>query len=507
MARKLLILFMSLLWCLPSVSIDFKIPYKTPDDCTPKQYFQFSSLRCQNCGTPGQIPSEDLLSCVCQTGYKVVEDKGGLNTLVCENCDTASSANTTSSLDGSFCVSCPNDVGFNTNTGTCNSCPDNYFATDRRRDGSRLKSRECVPCIEDTNTGLNYKQSCQRCHWSFLFNDTFCSSCSKDEGDYVISGGVCFTETRLIPDAASLYKVKYGDKEITSPFFQFHLRAAQAVCQENSNFTACQLLGNLCVMLEYTQTGNDACKQYTDLVNSKSSLGVVSDVNQDWPIVMPWLFYQNSANNAPEVLDKKDITQQFQSNEDMNFVFAVFTLNGSFVGYETSLDVLQICKDRPSKMASASKFATTYQSSCSVAVKELMKKPMLLYDMYLVLDKTLYPVPLLLENFKEGDEKVNEGTDREKWKLTRRFFVIDNLVGGDQWIRYPEKIEVNVRMRSTDGEIFPPMLRIRYKELDIKDEEILNGNQDASFAVTYEMDTAKIKKDTEVFVCFSPLES
>jgi len=260
-------------------------------------------------------------------------------------------------------------------------------------------------------------------------------------------------------------------------------------------------------MLEYTETGNDACKQYTDLVNSKSSLGVVSDVNQDWPIVMPWLFYQNSANNAPEVLDKKDITQQFQSNEDMNFVFAVFTLNGSFVGYETSLDVLQICKDRPSKMASASKFATTYQSSCSVAVKELMKKPMLLYDMYLVLDKTLYPVPLLLENFKEGDEKVNEGTDREKWKLTRRFFVIDNLVGGDQWIRYPEKIELNVRMRSTDGEIFPPMLRIRYKELDIKDEEILNGNQDASFAVTYEMDTAKIKKDTEVFVCFSPLES
>lgn len=503
MARKLLILLMSLLWCFPSRSIDFKISYETPQDCKQNQYFQFSSLRCQDCGTPGQIRSEDTLSCVCETGYKLVSDKGGL-TILCEKCDTTGSANFTSSLDGSFCISCPNDVGFNIRTGTCNSCPANSFATDRSQNGARLSIRECVPCLADTRTGVIDKRSCQRCHWSFLlFNDSFCSPCNQNDGDYVISGGVCFDETNLIPDAANLYKVKYGDKEISSSFFQSHLRAAQALCRDNSNFTACQLLGNLCVLLQYTQTGNDACKQFTDLVTSQSSIGVVNDVNRDWPISMPWLFYQNSANNAPEVLDKKDITKKFQTSEDMNFVFAVFTLNGSFIGYETGLDVLQICKDRPSKMSAASKFATTYQSSCSIAVKELMKKPMFLYDMYLVLDKKLYPVPLLVENYMDGDEKVNEGTNRETWKLTRRFYIVDNLVGMSadqplQWVRYSEKIELSIRMRSTDGEIFPPMLRIRYKDLDVTDEEILNGNQDASFAVSYEMDTSKITKDVEV---------
>ena len=43
------------------------------------------------------------------------------------------------------------------------------------------------------------------------------------------------------------------------------------------------------------------------------------------------------------------------------------------------------------------------------------------------------------------------------------------------------------------------MLRIRYKALDVKDEVVLNGNQDASFEITYEpVETSKVKKDTEV---------
>ena len=510
MARKLLILFMPLLWCAPSVSIDFKIPYVSPQDCKENQYFQFSSLRCVDCGTPGQKRADNVLSCVCETGYKTAKDTGG-PTVVCEKCDPTGSSNSTRSLDGSFCIGCPKDVGFNRITGTCNSCQtkgNNYFATDRTQDGRRLSTRECVSCVEDTiKTGVNDKPACQRCHSSFLiFNDTFCSDCNNVNG-YETSGGVCFEETKLLALAAVTDKVKYSDKDISSSFFLDHLKAAQILCSEESNFTACQLLGNLCVMLEYTQVGNDACKQYKDLITSKSSVGFVNDDNLDWPVLMPWLFYQNSASNAPEVLDKKDIAKKFQSNEDMSFVFAAFTLNGSFVGFETGLDVLQICKDRPSKMAAASKFATTYQSTCSVAVKDLMNKPMFLYDMYLVLENKLYPVPLLVENYKTGDENVNQETDREKWKLTRRFFIIDNLVGKStdqalKWIRYSEKIELSIRMRSTDGEIYPPMLRIKYKALDVQDQETLNGNQDASFAVSYEMDTSKIKKDSEVFVHF-----
>ena len=501
MARKLLILFMLLLWSFPSVSIDFSIPYVTPQDCQANQYFQFSSLRCIDCQTPGQKRAEDMLSCVCETGYKTTSYNGG-PTVNCQKCDSTGSSNSTSSFDGSFCINCPE------NGGTCQSCPANFFASDRSQDGRRLTTRRCISCVGDTiATGVIEKPTCQRCHSSFfIFNDTFCSDCNNVDG-YTTSGGICFRDTILLtqPLSDDNDKVKYSDKEILSSFFQQHLKAAQILCSDNSNFTACQLLGNLCVMLEYTQSDNAACKLFTDLVNIKNADEIVNGDNRDWPVVMPWLFYENSVDDAPEALDKKDIIKKFQSSEEMSFIFAVFALNGSFIGFEEGLDVLQLCKDRPSKMAAALKFATTYKSTCSVAVKDLINQPMFLYDMYLVLDQKLYPVPLLVENYLSGNEKVNEGTDRTKWQLTRRFFIVDNLIGRSdnqelKWIRYAEKIELSIRVRSTDGEIYPPMLRVRYKALDVQDEEIKNGNQDASFAVTYEMDTSKIEKDTEVLI-------
>ena len=510
MARKLLILFFWSLWSLPSLSIDYMISYDTPESCKTNQYFNLSLLRCLDCASPGQKRSEDGLSCSCQTGYKTVENKGSPTvgpTVECKNCNTAGSGNLTSSLDGSFCIECPTAVGFNIKTGNCNNCPENSVATDRFRNGTRLPARECVTCVGDTTPGGEEMQACRRCHSSFLSNSSFCSDCTTKGSGYVISGGVCFEER----DTSSMYKVEYDDTSFDSAFFRSNLRASRALCDKHSNFTACQLLGNLCVLLDYMPNGNDACKQYKGLIDDKISqdVKVVNGVN-DWPVVMPWLFYRLSASDAPEVLDKKEITKKFERNEDINFVLAVYTLNGSFVGYENGLESLQLCKDRPSKMAAASKFATTYRSSCSIAVKELKKVPMFLYDMFLALEvegtRKLYPVPVLMENYVVDDENVNEGSDRDVWNLTRRFYVVDNLIGislGDnqelKYMRYSPKIELNIRLRSSDGEIYPPMLRIKYEALDLNDEDVLNSNKEMSFAVTYEMDTSKIKKDTEVF--------
>ena len=497
MARKLLMLFIWLLCSLLSLSIDYLIPFTTPGSCKTNQYFQFSSLRCEDCGS-GQERSNDGFSCICQTGYRMVANKSG-SSIVCKRCN---STNETSSLDSSFRIKCPTDVGFNVTTGTCNSCPSDSFATDRGLDGAKLSTRKCTRCVEDTTPGGEELQVCRRCHSSFLLssNDSVCSPCT--ENGLVISGGVCFDENVLLTDTSSMYKVEYGDKSFDSGFFRSNLRASQALCKSDTNLTACQLLGNLCVLLDYIQ-GGSACKEYTDLVISKIPLGIVNGDNRDWPVVMPWLFYEPSASNAPEVLDKKEITKEFQRNEDIAFVLAVYTLNGSFVGYDNGLDSLQMCKDRPSKMAAALKFATTYRSSCSTTVKEMTKMPMFLYDMFLALGDKLYPVPVLMENYVDKDsENVNEGSDRDKWMLTRRFYVVDNLIGisagGNlRYIRYPQKIELNIRLRSSNGEIYHPMLRIKYDALEINDDT-RNSDKEVSFAITYEMDTSKIKKDTEV---------
>ena len=493
MARKLLILFLLLSWCVFTECSDFKIPYNTPQNCKEDQYFRFSTLSCEDCG-PDQASlrrSEDRLSCVCRTGYKLTEDKGGPE-VVCEKCVPE---NTTNSLDGSFCIKCPENVGFNVQTGTCESCPENSFPADRDRNGAQLTTRKCVRCDGETRPGANFKEACRLCHSSFLDkNNSSCfDSCSGDE--YEISGGVCFKKTDLKPVTANLYRVKYGDKVITSTYFEENLRAAEALCKANSNFTACQLLGNLCVLLNYIQE-ESACQFYNTISRLVTA---VYNKNNDWPVVMPWLYYESYS--VTEVVDDKGITQKFESNTELSYLFAVFALNGSFVGIETGLDVLHLCRDRPSRIAAASKFATTYRSSCSVTVKE-MNDSKFFYDMYLIVGDSLYPVPLLVENYRSSeDEAVNEGTEEDKWKLTRRFYLVESIVGmsvNDKWMRFAEKIELNIRLHSTDGEIFPPVLRIRYKALDVKDEEVLNGNHEVSFAVTYKMVDTKVSKDTEV---------
>lgn len=494
MARELLMLFLLLSCCVFTECSDFKIPYVTPQNCEENRYFRFSTLSCENCVPDQQAlrRSEDRLSCVCETGYKLIKDKGGPE-VECEKCVPE---NTTNSLDGSFCIKCPENIGFNVQTRTCESCPENSFPADRDRNGGQLTTRECVRCEGETRPGANYKEGCRLCHSSFLDRNSSCfDSCSGDE--YEISGGVCFKKADLksVITYPDLYKVKYGDKEITSTYFVENLRAADALCKADSNFTACQLLGNLCVLLNYIQAA-DACKFYSEL---KSNKRPTVDKNNDWPVVMPWLYYESL--DVSQVVDDKGITQKFESNTELSYLFAVFTLNGSFVGIETGLDILHLCRDRPSRIAAASKFATTYRSSCSVTVKE-MNNSMFFYDMYLRVGENLYPVPLLVENYRSSEnEAVNEGTDRDKWKLTRRFYLVESIVGmsvNHKWMRFAEKIELNIRMRSTDGEIFPPMLRIRYRALDVNDNEVLNGNHEVSFAVTYEMDATKITKDTEV---------
>ena len=500
----LTILFVVLLWCVLSLSINYEIPYVDPQGCPEKdKFFQYSSLSCEDCGS-GQEPSQD--SCICKIGYKTDLNNGGPSTDI--QCVECSALNETSSLDGRFCIRCQNDStgGFNEKKGTCFDCPENSFARDRDANGARLSMRQCVTCTKDTKLSGAEEKACRRYHFSFLLdkNATIRQECVNGEKNsgFTVVGGICFQDSNLIEEKNNLYKVTYVDEDnpIESSYYARNLRTAEALCKKYSNFTACQLFGNLCVLQDYT---GEVCELYKTLVRTPEKKANLVNDNSDWPAYMPWLFYdKKNAGEAPDILDKKEITKTFERNEDIKFLLVVYTLNGLFVGYENGLDSLQICKERPSKMASASKFATTYKSSCSVPVDDLKNMSMFLYDMFIVLGDKIYPVPVLMENYVSGNEKVNENSDRTKWQLTRRFFVVDNKIGIRpeskelEFIRYSSKIEVNIRLRSSDGEIYPPMLRIRYEPLEVKDKA--KSSIEMSFAVTYEMDLTKIKKDTEV---------
>ncbi|EDO36269.1 predicted protein [Nematostella vectensis] len=502
----------------------YDIPYVDPSKCSSNQYYQFSSLRCVDCGS-GQTQSDDKLSCNCRPGFKKTKSDGGPN-LLCESCSTGSGGvNRTASLDGWSCVLCPNDVGFDVTNSKCNDCPIGTTAVDRLIDGTKLSQRQCLKCVSDTSPVSN-GGDCQRCHSSYLVSNassTVCD-CPSSENQYLQTGGVCLATSSVIKASSELYTVNYDDvKKINSFFFEDNLRAAVALCKQNQNFTSCQLLGNLCVLLDYnldlydgSSSTTDACKEFLDIVDIRTEKVTGKTIRTifDWPVDMPWLYYKTGIQDAVDVLNRRDITQAFSANGPLTFIISRTTLNGSFAGLLTDTSELQLCQERLSKMASANSFATTYKSSCSIPVKFLMQKPMYFYDVYLkVQDPLMYAVPVLVENYKKSGVAVNANSDQSRWQLSRRFFLVENIIGRNtgsnkvEVIRYAESIEMSIRLRSSDGEIYPPFIKIKYNSVEVKDEAIVEKtSKDVSFSVTYTMDLETIDRDTKTAIgCLSGL--
>ena len=514
----LLLLFTLVTWIFVSCQgQSYEIVHKEPSKCTANQYFQFSSFECLDCG-PRQRRSVDGLSCVCQAGFKLVGNSKDVNgpTIQCESCST-NVLNKTASLDGTFCIECPTEVGFDLNTGLCNDCPANSFPSDREPDGAKRLKRECIACTAGQTApwGIGEGSYCKICHPSFIssFTNLTLGSCTCNCEDCVQTGGVCLSGSNLIrePGNDNIYSISYSKSDkIVSYYFKENFRAVQALCRDKFNLTACQLLGNLCTLLTYNldvyklgSIATDACKEYYDLV-IKAELGQVVNLNPQWPKVLPWLYYEEGS--AVGDLNKKDIATKFRAGQTMQFTLAEYTLNGSFYRMENGTVPIQLCQDRPSKMVAANKFATTFRSSCSVPIKSLMDRHMLFYDMYMFIgNQKMYPIPVLVDNYESKGELVNQKLDRTEWQLVRRFFLVDNVVGktGEQenlkFLRYAQSIEMLVRLRSSDGEIYPPLLKVKYNTKDVSDQLVVEtGNVQVSFAVSYEMDFSKIIKDIEV---------
>ena len=134
-------------------------PYSQSSMCLENQYFQYSSLRCVNCGT-GQVKSPDSLSCICSNGTRFLVNKGG-PLITCENC----AANEVTSVDGWKCVKCSTDGEFNSITKTCKPCSSGQVTVDRKEDGSLYATgrQKCISCREDTYPGLS-ERICKRCN-------------------------------------------------------------------------------------------------------------------------------------------------------------------------------------------------------------------------------------------------------------------------------------------------------------------------------------------------------
>lgn len=469
-------------------AFSFEIEFSTVQSCKDSdKYFQVSNLQCVACDGDKEV-SSDGLSCTCKLGYFITEYFGG-PTITCSLCGS----NKVTSSDKWFCVSCQSGIAVG---GRCDPCPKNQVAVDRDLNGTIRSARLCLECVRGTSlqpTGGQCKR-CPSCELSFSSVPT-----------------------------SRMFEITYDNGvELESAFFFQNFVIAKNLCKDKQNYTACQLLGNLCVMLDYkVETGN-ACGEYLDLVDNppggqkkvQSKEGVE---NANWLVHMPWLYYLNNQNDANVELNSEDIATEFKKGQSLGFVLAIYAANGTFLDLKMDIDELQMCQDRPSRLAAADTFATIYENSCHLPLNDLWQQEnMKFYDLYFKSSSdTLYAVPLVVENFEERGSFVNEGDSFKSWKLHRRFFLVDNVSGKrkptatgttvstteDQVIRIAEKMEIILRLRNDKGQIFPPFVRIKYKTLTVNDD-ILKRNPDVSvsFKVDYQMDISSINSNIKVII-------
>ncbi|XP_068591688.1 meckelin [Cebidichthys violaceus] len=486
----------------------YAIPFKSPSDCSAEESFDISSLSCVRCGS-NQRRSTTGLSCICKTGYQTLTtDKASIT---CQQCPTDRPA---VSKDGFGCIRCPGSVN---DEGKC-QCPPGNVLVERDVNGNLLDEASCEMC-NGNSPGLsvpnNSGDRCERCQASFIN-----SSCVCDPPN-VLAGGLCFPPGSLstnVNPSVNYAQLKFS---VQSAWFFKNLYSSSAACLVFFNLTACQALGNMCVMNmhSFSSVSTDACGLFNTIFRARASFSSTQDISY-WRVNLPWLYYGDEPGLATRVLQTDPVPIGFSfrgrnKNTDINLLAAVYNVRGEFLRWEqVGGGNLQLCPQPTTKQAAAFSFGTAYQESCDLSVAELLgthPEP-LFYDVFMDLgggeNRKLLPLPTLVYNQQYNGRFINQ--ERMKnWYLSRRMFVVDTLSGREKSmsslpkvIRVASSVKIRFQLvpRTQEGQVFPPLMTVTYRDVAITD--INTQTVTTTFAVEYEMDQNenRIKTDTALGV-------
>jgi meckelin len=447
--------------------------------------------------------NDNQLKCSCPiTSLSVFGDcsyesllQGNCPEISCSRCPSSQTA----SLDQSQCVPCSiaedtNHYEFSFFDADTNQCkcqnPPKAMPTGKSVINKRLVE------VYDEGTGLPTKYECMRCAdgkaviTSDLYEDghnylstagakytadpTICVSCPDPQmyfdtdysckcaegflmtGEASVGVQSCIERYPTIASdyskAAFISPVIAGGAEprvdftLDSITFSHYYLMAASQCeyfQHVSGLTACQILGNLCVMNNY-DVGSAPCKQFLAVSQRRSK---TYHTQEEWKQTLPWLYYSGEGN---DVINDNGIKMKMAFNAEANaattlsFKLAKYRLDGSFVGIEDLSDQFKFCSDSTdNNNVEWKSFGKGYRVEMSCNIKTLLKKQMHLYDMYVVDtgveackgnqndSECLYPVPVLNRNFMKsgGFPNMNVNVEDEaNDQYTRRFFLFDNKV-------------------------------------------------------------------------------
>ncbi|KAJ8290988.1 hypothetical protein GJAV_G00019990 [Gymnothorax javanicus] len=487
----------------------FSIPFTQPSDCDAGRVFDISSLSCVKCG-PNQISSKSGTACVCQTGFKKISSNGA--TVTCQQCPADSKPGVTK--DGYGCIGCPGDLN---EDGTCR-CPRGSILVERDASGSLLDKAICVACspADSAFSAPDVSGSrCVRCHESFINSSL---SCNCGQGN-IIAGGLCFPQTNLPTAVATTVSFAQLGFAVPSSWLSKNLQSSAAACSIFSNLTACQALGNMCVMNmhSFSSIANDACGLFNTIFRATAALGSVQDISY-WRSSLPWLYYGEQPGLASRALRTEALPTGFSfrepnKNANINFVAAVYSARGDFIKWETVGEGnLQLCPDTATRIRAAYSFGTDYKQNCNILVSKLLKdfSEPLFYDLFMDVsagdgERRLLAVPLLNRNQQYNGQFVNRGSNMNSWYLTRRILMVDTLSGRENTLdARPKVIRVatDIRMSFTlvpdtqRGEVYPPLISVSYSDILVSDADTQTVS--VSFAMEYEMDQKEAQIRTDI---------
>ncbi|XP_032813422.2 meckelin isoform X1 [Petromyzon marinus] len=469
-AAALLLLIAALCPRTAHATVAFELPDINTCDMT--SFWNGPELRCTPCGL-NAIKAPDGKSCTCGPGYRLKYDTGG--SIVCESCGT-----NIVGQDGRTCIGCPTAF-LNSVNRTC-KCNNAAILVEREQNGSLLTLASCISCVNGTVPN-SQGNMCVRC------GDTFFNATTNSCACVNTKGGLC-----LYPEPISTGVL------INSNWFSDNFDAARVACETYQNRTACQVLGNMCVMFM------DVGALYVYCANfflTAPSLKQVHGI-QTWFENRPWIYYMS--DTAASVLASTDFPVVFSlrgsGESKLRLVLGMYDIRGKFLGYKSAAGgLLQLCPGTLSRLDAAYTFGTAYAQSCTlsrITLQELFPEP-IFYDPYLQFTQGgkeyMYALPVLNSNLQRGDRAPNKQSDQAQWMLMRRFFLVDALTDSNT-INYASSITISITMPTNNANrtIYPPLITVDFTKFS----KTSNDSLKVSFSVVYNMSQADAKLQTEI---------
>ncbi|XP_064409881.1 meckelin [Latimeria chalumnae] len=484
----------------------FSIPFQQPQTCETDQYFDISSLSCIQCGA-NQQANINGTACVCIAGYRLISNNSE-PAISCKKCPDGQGV----TQDNWNCITC---TKLDPANGKC-QCNSGEILVERNITGELLNEAKCERCAgkEPSLTVPNILgDRCVRCQETFISRTQSCACNARN----VLVGGLCFPADLEGLPTTVLPIVNYEtfSTSVSSAWFHYYLQGSAAACKIYSNLTACQALGNMCVMNmnSMSSIGNDACGLFRTIYLSTENLGIVHSVSF-WRKNLPWLYYGKEPGLASRFLQSAPLPTKFsfkgaQQNTKLEFLAAKYDARGNFLSLQNiEGGVLQLCSDSTTRLNAAYSFGTTYQQNCTLPLSKILRdfpEPVF-YDVYIAFnnadgERNLLAVPVQNLNLQYDGHFVNQGN----WFLTRRMFLVDTLSGREnsltdqpRVIRVATKITIRITLASNtqQGNIFPPLIIVSYTAIAVQNLD--TESVWVSFSVEYEMNKENAKVQTDI---------